>query len=258
MTGATEADVAYEVRGGAAWLTIDRPSQRNALRAETVEQLLDGFCRAGGDESVRLVCLTGSGDRAFCAGADLGAGAEGEGLGLRRYAELLEAMTSFDKPLVARVAGHAVGGGLGLVLASDIAYAADDVRLGTPEVGVGLFPMMVAALLPRGASRKKVLEMVYTGALVGAGEAEQMGLITRVCPRAELDELVEGVVGAISSKAPLALTLGRRAWVATEQMPVAAALDHLCRQLEALMQTDDAAEGMRAFKEKRPPRWTGR
>ncbi len=256
-------DVRYEVRGATAWLTIDRPAHRNALRARTIDELTEGLHRASEDEVVRVLCLTGAGDSAFCAGADLaeasaqGAGAE-DALGLRRYAGLLEAMTASEKPLVARVAGHCIGGGVGLALACDVVYAAEDVRIGTPEVGVGLFPMMVAALLPRGASRQKILEMIYTGALVTATEAEQMGLIARAIPRDALDAKVSGTLEAIGSKAPLALTSGRLAWTATEDMPVAEALRYLCGELETLMKTDDAAEGIRAFAEKRAPRWTGK
>jgi enoyl-CoA hydratase/carnithine racemase len=167
-------------------------------------------------------------------------------------------MTGSERPLVARVAGHCVGGGLGLVLACDIAYAAEDVKIGTPEVNIGLFPMMVAAFLPRHTSRKKVLEMALTGALVPAVEAETMGLITRCYPRAELDGAVDRVLATVASRAPLGVLAGRRAFTAVEAMDLPAALEHLCKELEALVRTADAAEGVRAFAEKREPRWTGR
>jgi enoyl-CoA hydratase/carnithine racemase len=251
-----DVDVRYEVAGPVARLTIDREERRNALRAQTVSQLLEGLGRANTDPDVRVICLTGAGERAFCAGADL-AGGSGPG-GFRVYAELLEAMADSRRPLVARVAGACVGGGMGLMLACDLAYAADDVKVGTPEVNVGLFPMMVTALLPRHTSRKRVLEMALTGELVGAAEAERMGLITRACPRAELDAAVDRVLAAVASKAPLAVERGRRAFNAVESMGGPAALDHLCEQLEELARTADAVEGVRAFAEKRPPRWTGR
>lgn len=251
-----DVDVRYEVAGPVARLTIDREERRNALRAQTVEQLLEGLRRANDDPDVRVICLTGAGERAFCAGADLAGG--GGPSGFRAYAELLKAMADSRRPLVARVAGACVGGGMGLMLSCDIAYAADDAKIGTPEVNVGLFPMMVTALLPRHTSRKKVLEMVLTGELIAAAEAERMGLITRAYPRAELDAAVDRVLAAVASKAPLAVLTGRRAFGAVEAMGGPAALDHLCEQLEALARTADAAEGVRAFAEKRPPRWTGR
>jgi len=254
-----DSDVRYEVRGQSAWLTIDREERRNALRTQTVEALHDGLCRAGADPAVRVICLTGAGNKAFCAGADLsGAGEEAEAMGLRAYADLLKAFAQSEKPLVARVAGHCVGGGLGLMLSCDLVYAADHVKIGTPEVNVGLFPMMVAALLPRHTSRKRVLEMVFTGELVPADEAERIGLVTRVCPANELDELVETTLASIASKAPLAISLGRRAFYASEEMSLPTALDHLCGELEVLVKTEDVAEGFRAFQEKRAPSWTGR
>lgn len=253
-----DVDVRYEVAGPVARLTIDREERRNALRAQTVAQIAEGLDRANADPDVRVICLTGAGDRAFCAGADLAGGATAGPSGFRAYAELLNTMADSRRPIVARVAGAAVGGGLGLMLSCDIAYAADDVKIGTPEVNVGLFPMMVTALLPRHTSRKKVLEMVLTGELVTAAEAERMGLITRAVPRAELDAATDRVLASIASKAPLAILTGRRAFGAVEAMGGPAALDHLCEQLEALARTDDAAEGVRAFAEKRAPRWTGR
>jgi enoyl-CoA hydratase len=251
-----DLDVRYEVAGPVARLTIDREERRNALRAQTVEQLLEGLRKANEDPDVRVICLTGAGERAFCAGADL-AGGSGPG-GFRAYAELLKAMADSRRPLVARVAGACVGGGVGLMLSCDVAYAADDAKIGTPEVNVGLFPMMVTALLPRHTSRKKVLEMVLTGELIAAAEAERMGLITRVSPRAELDAAVDRVLASIAAKAPLAVERGRKAFGAVETMSGPAALDLLCEQLEALARTTDAAEGVRAFAEKRAPRWTGR
>lgn len=256
----SERDVVYEVEGHVAWLTIDRPERRNALRAQTVEQMMVGLGQAAEDGAVRVVCVTGAGERSFCAGADL-AGFGGGGTpedAMRQYAELLKAMARCPKPLVARVAGHCVGGGMGLMLSCDLAYAADDVKIGTPEVDVGLFPMMVAALLLDAGSRKKILEMVYTGAKLPAGEAEAMGLITRAYPRAELDAAVSERLATIASKAPVALQRGRMALAAVEGLDREAAFDHLCGELAKLAATEDAAEGMMAFMQKREPLWKGR
>jgi enoyl-CoA hydratase/carnithine racemase len=255
-----DRDVSYEAKDGVAWLTIDRPERRNALRARTVAELAEGLERAAGDDAVRVLCITGAGDKSFCAGADLtGFGGEASPAdAVRQYAGILKAMARFPKPLVARVAGHCVGGGMGLMLSCDLAYAADDVKVGTPEIDVGLFPMMVAAILLEAGSRKKILEMVYTGAKLSAAEAEALGLLTRVCPRADLDAVVEERLATIAGKAPLALTLGRRALSAVGGMGTDAALDHLCGELVRLMQTEDAAEGMMAFVQKRKPAWKGR
>ena len=145
-------------------------------------------------------------------------GPKGTGMGLQAYAELLKDFAASHKPIVGRVAGHCVGGGLGLMLSCDMVYAAEHAKIGTPEVNVGLFPMMVAALLPRHTSRKKVLEMIFTGRLLSARAAEQMGLVTRVCESGALDEVVEEVLASVASKAPLAVSLGRRAFRASEEM----------------------------------------
>jgi enoyl-CoA hydratase len=252
-------EVRYQVHGAAAWITIDREARRNALGPASIDQLADGLARAEADPSVRVVCLTGAGTRAFSAGADLGAAFGGADplAWPTQYVRLLQRMRSLAKPLVARVAGDCLAGGLGLMLSCDVVYAREGIRIGIPEVRVGLFPMMIAALLLRDGVRKKVLELVYTGAPVGAREAEAMGLVTRVIPDGELDAAVERVVGAISANAPRAIQLGRRAMAEAEGMPFDAAVEHLCRRLGDVLATEDAAEGLAAFVEKREPRWKG-
>ena len=252
----SDADVLYEVEGKLARLTINRPERRNALRAETVEQLLDGLNRANEDAEVRVICLTGAGDKIFCAGADLAAG-QGPNA-LKTYASILGAMAASNKPLVARVAGGCLGGGLGMVLACDMAYAASDVTFRMPEVNVGLFPMMVAALLPRGAASKKIREAIFTARKVPASEAEELGFITRAYPREQLDDEVDKILETVSEKAPLAVARGRQAMAATEHLELEPALDHLSDELAGLMKTEDVAEGMTAFFQKRKPVWKGR
>jgi enoyl-CoA hydratase/carnithine racemase len=253
-------EVQYQLRGSAAWLTIDREERRNALSPGAVDLLLRHLEAAGRDPAVRVVCLTGAGDQAFCSGADLGATSVGGEMasGARRYAGLLQAMRRFAKPLVARVNGHCLAGGLGPMLSCDLVYAREGIRIGAPEVTVGLFPMMIAALLLRDGQRKKVLELVYTGAQVPAREAERMGLVTRVVPDGELDAAVGKVLGEIAANAPRAIQLGRQALAEADDLPFDRAVDYLCRRLGEVLGTEDAAEGLAAFREKRPPQWKGR
>ena len=253
-------DVLYEVRGPAAWLVLNRESRRNALDAGAVDLLLSHLDRAAADGAVRVLCLTGAGDRAFCAGADLGAarGAPDPMAGARRYARLLERMRRFPKPLVARVNGHCLAGGLGPMLSCDLVYAREGIRIGVPEVTVGLFPMMIAALLLRDGTRKKVLELVYRGAQVTAREAEAMGLVTRAVPDAELDRAVDDALAAIAGNAPRAIAIGRRALAEADDLPFDLAVEHLCARLGEVMKTEDAGEGLAAFLEKRRPQWKDR
>lgn len=254
--GTDDPAIRYEVRGPAAWLTLNRPARRNALDGEMLDLLLAALDRAEAD-GVRAVVITGAGDQAFCAGADL-AGGFASGEGPRRFAALLKRLWSHPLPLVARLNGHCLGGGVGLALACDLAYAREDMEIGTPEVRVGLFPMMIAPLILRKAARGKAMEMVLTGGRVSAREAEAMGLVTRAVPQADLDAVVDRTVEGLCAAAPLALLRGREALREVEGMPVEAAVDTLCERLLWLLRTEDAAEGMRAFLERRAPVWRGR
>ena len=252
------AELLYEVRDGAARLTLNREAQRNALSLELIGLFGEALDRAEADESVRALCITGAGDKAFCSGADLGGGADGALSGVHRYVALLQRLRTFPKPLVARLNGHCMAGGMGLMLVCDIVYAREGIRLGTPEARVGLFPMIVAALVGRNALRKQAMEMMLTAEAVPAERAVQMGLVTRVVPAAELDATVERALAAIRQNAPLALRLGRQALAETEDLGFDEAVERLCGKLNELLQTEDAVEGLTAFAEKRPPKWRGR
>lgn len=253
-------EVLYQLRGPAAWLTIDREGRRNTLGPATIDQLLAHLDRAEADPAVRAVCLTGAGEKVFCAGADLAQalGSEDATSGVMRYARLLQRMRALAKPLVARVNGHCLAGGLGPMLSCDVVYAREGIRIGLPEVTVGLFPMMVAALLLRDGLRKKVLELVYTGTPIGAREAEAAGLVSRVVPEGELDAAVEKLLERIASNAPRAIQLGRRALAEAEALPLDEAVALLAGRLGDVLSTEDAAEGVSAFLERRAPRWKGR
>ena len=259
-----EPELLEDQRGSARWLQINRPAQRNSLTPALLLLLRDALTRAERDPEVRAVCISGAGDKAFCAGADLGSAAGGEG-GLlaahelrREYSGLLLDLWRLEKPVVACVNGAALAGGLGLLCACDLAIAADDARFGTPEIDVGLFPYMALAPLRRCIGRRAALELVMTGKKIDAAEAARIGLINRAVPRAQLAEAASALLESLCGKSPAVLRLGRRAFNFTEDLPYEAQLEALAAQLSLNALADDAREGVSAFLEKRKPEWKGR
>jgi enoyl-CoA hydratase/carnithine racemase len=248
--------------GGVCTVTLHNPERRNAIGPQMVNELLYALYDAHADEDVRSVVLTGEG-KAFCAGGDFaqmsGGAADGSALPLRGdYADLLLAMTRTEKPIVARVNGPAMGGGLGLVAASTFAVAESGATLGTPEINVGLFPMMIMAVLARVVPRRKLLEMMLFGQKLSADEALTAGLLNRVVPAEELDAAVRTLTDEIGKKSPLTVGLGLRAFAAQDDLDLEQALPMLREKLGECLSTDDAREGLMAFLEKRPPVWKGR
>ncbi len=254
--------VRFSLEDGQALLTIDRAEARNALSAEVVAALREALAKAEADAAVRVVVLTGAGTRVFSAGGDLeGMGQDGFLAGheaRRGYGLLLEQLAGFPKPTVARLNGHALGGGLGLVCACDLAVAAEHAELGTPEVDVGLFPMMVLAWLQRHLGRKRALEMVLTGVRLKAEEALAWGLLNRVVPLDALDGATRALVQQLSGKSQAVLALGKRAFRRAEGLPLEAATELLAAELSVNLCTEDAAEGVLAFLSKRPAKWKDR
>jgi enoyl-CoA hydratase/carnithine racemase len=251
-----------EIKENTAFLTINRESKGNALSQEVIAGFLDYLHRFDQEEVIRAVCVTGAGEKAFCSGADLTAtfGMQGQARlsGARLYAELLKKMARFGKPLLARVNGACLAGGIGLMLSCDIVIARRDAFFCTPEVNVGIFPMMVGALLYRHVNRKKVIDMVLTGRRIPASEAEDVGLITRAVEPERLDEEVQKTLKLLVSRSPIGIRIGKDAFRSISDMPFDEAVDYLCGALERVSSTDDAKEGLTAFMEKREPRFKGR
>lgn len=258
-----EDELLYDVADGIATVTINRSEKRNALSWEVMGQLREAFARAKDDSAVRVVVLTGAGDRAFCAGADLSGMAAGAG-----YAELHDArgemtrlfrqMWELGKPILARVFGYCLAGGFGLALACDFVVAADDATFGTPEIDIGLWPYMITVPLTRSMPRKKALELMMTGRRVTAAEGERLGFVNQLVPVSELDRAVGQLAATLAAKPPVAMKLGRDAFYGTWADGVEDALPLLHALLTVTASTDDAAEGIAAFGEKRRPEWKGR
>jgi enoyl-CoA hydratase/carnithine racemase len=257
------AELLYEVEGAVVTITINRPERRNALSWTVISELRRAVARAKAEPEVRVVVLTGAGDQAFCAGADLTGMAEGAGPaelhdGRGELAELFRDLWALGKPVIARVRGYALAGGFGLALACDLIVAADDAQFGTPEIGVGLWPYMITVPMLRSMPPKKALELMMTGRRVGAEEAERIGFVNRVVPAKRLDETVAELTAQLASTSPLIMRLGRDSFYAVIDQEADVALRLLHPLLSVTASTEDAVEGIGAFAERRAPEWKGR
>jgi len=252
----------YARRGAVATVTINRPDVRNALSTEVVIELRAALADAKRDREVRVIVVTGAG-KIFCAGADLNS-FRNEQPELDRYfqrrnlADLFLEMTELGKPTIARVNGHALAGGFGLVAACDLAIAADEAQFGMPEVNVGLFPMMIMAIVFRSLPRKAAMELMLTGKRIDAAEATRLGLINRHVAAERLDGDVDALAGELAKKSPIGMQLGLEAFYRMQDMSFPSAMAYLQDQLALLSLSDDLKEGVNAFFEKREPRFTGR
>lgn len=246
---------------GVSTLTLNVPERRNAIGPQMVGELLHALGEARQDASVRVVVLTGAG-KAFCAGGDfqqMTGAADGEGgVPPGDYAELLRVMMHYEKPLVAKVNGHAMGGGLGLVAASHFAIASSAAKLGTPEIDVGLFPFMIMAVLARTMPRRPLVEMMLLGRKLPADEAARLGVIGSCVAPEALDVAVAELCAKLAQKSPTATRLGLRALGAQGDLELERALPMLRDALAECLGTEDAREGLTAFLEKREPKWTGK
>lgn len=258
----SEKDLLYEIKDHVAYLTINREKFRNSISSQAVDLFMEYLDQAEKDESVRVVCVTGAGEKAFCSGADLGGAMSAEDGGRNQafanYANLLKRLAGYSKPTVARVNGYCLAGGTGFMLACDIVIAKSDSKFGTPEVNVGLFPMMIGALIFRNVLKKKAMEMVLLGEKLSADQAQEMGLITRAVEPDKLDESVNGILESLAGKSPIGMKIGKEAFYAMQDMGFEDALDFLCEKLGEVAATEDAVEGITAFIEKRPPVFKGR
>jgi len=253
----------YEVSKGVGTLTLNRPEQRNALSPQLLAELADGLRSARDAHDVRAVVLTGAGEKAFCAGADLGGFASEAPLVEKHYGsdlflEVFRLLPRLGKPSLCAVNGHALAGGLGLAMACDLVIAREGATFGTPEINIGAFPYMIMALIYRNVPRKKVNEMVLLGEPMSATEAVGAGLVNKVVPAAEFDDAVDEWALKLASKSDLLMRLGHNAMHRQRDMSEDDALEYLRSQLSLTFSTEDLKEGVQAFFEKREPDWKGR
>jgi enoyl-CoA hydratase/carnithine racemase len=248
--------------GGVETLTLSNPRRRNAIGPRMMTELWWAIDDAKASDEVRVVVLTGEG-AAFCSGGDFGeiiAGPTGQEATLppRDFVALLSAIVRSDKPIVAKVNGDALGGGLGLAAASTFALASATAMLGTPEIDVGIFPMVIMAVLARHVPRRRLAEMMLLGQKFAADEGARLGLVNRAVAPERLDAEVKALTDTLVAKSPMALRLGLRAYAAQDGLELERALPLLQERLVEILGTHDAREGLTAFLEKRAPKWTGR
>ena len=254
--------VLLAVAGRVATISLNRPEQRNPLSIGMLRDLVTGLRWAQAEPSVRVVVLTGAGDRAFCAGADLG-GFDAQSSELDRhrsrdaFVELFVAMAALGKPIVGRINGHALAGGFGLACSCDLLVSTDTATFGTPEINVGVWPMMIQAILARNIPRKVLLEMEMLGDRWTAAQLQAIGVVNRVVPHDQLDFAVAEITEQLARKSPVTMRLGRNSFYVQQDMEFGAALEYLRGQLMLVTLSEDSKEGIRAFFEKREPDFKG-
>lgn len=254
--------VLSEVDGEVGRITINRPDRRNALSPEVVRGIAEALTSFEAAKEVQVVVLTGAGEKAFCAGGDLGGMVSDSKVDQHwqrsEIGDLLSAMRTSRFPIVARVNGHALAGGFGLMLGCDLVVSTDDAQMGMPEVNIGLWPFMISAVIQRDLPRKVALELMLTGQRITAAEAKDWGFVNRVVSRSELDSSVDELVGELAGKSPLILALGKRSFYRAEDMSFQDGLEYLAGMLTVCLESEDTVEGVTAFLQKRAPEWKGR
>ena len=261
MTDTTGQPVRYEVTDGVARVTLDSPDTRNALGDAMLDALLAALERARDDTEVRVVVLGSSHPTVFCAGGDLKAFASDAApverhAGLDRFPRLFTLLARLGKPVLCAAGGDTLAGGFGLALACDLVVARRGVRFGCPEINVGVFPFMISTLVDRNVGRLTANALMLLGDLVDADEALRLGLVNTVVDDADFDATVDAWATRLAAKSPLLLRMGKDALAATRDLAMADALDVLQARLALALTTNDIREGVAAFREKRPPRWT--
>src|SRR6266566_9181890 len=255
--------VRYEAQDGVALITLDRPDVLNAMNTQMRTELFEIFTRLRMDESVKVVVVTGAGDKAFSAGADIREFLEPpvptQFREARRRVDFRREMERCPQPIIAAIRGYAFGGGLEMALACDIRVAAEDAQLGLTEINLAIIPGGGGTQrLPRLVGRGKALEMIMTGMRIPAAEALRIGLVERVVPVAELHAAAQALARQIADKAPIALRYAKESVVGGLGLPLADGI-RLENDLSTLLRTtEDRVEGAKAFVEKRKPKWSGK
>lgn len=252
-------EVLFSIDAGVGRITINRPVKSNAMSPEVLKELRRIVHVSGEDSRIKVLTITGAGEKVFCAGLDLKASLSAESGGTAPirsdFRQLLLEIVQCPKPTVALVRGDAMGGGMGIILACDIVLACSDVHLSTPEINVGMFPMMVMGLLYRNVGRKKATEMMLLGERIPAPEAQGFGIINHTYGRGQFESASAEFVRKLASKSSTILRMGKEVITGILDENLIVEEKILENALAEVMDTEDSREGIRAFVEKRPPRW---
>ena len=259
MTTPPEPELLQRQQDGVLWLTINRPERRNAISPGVLAGLIEALTRANADREVRAIVLTGAGDKAFCAGADLATGQSFKfdySEPTQGIANLFRLSRQLNVPLVARVNGACMAGGMGLMAMCDMAVASEHAIFGLPEVKVGVFPAQVLSVLQHLIPRRTLNELCLCGEPVSAREALEMGLVNHVAD--DVDARLDWLLARLLDKSPAAVRRGLYTLKHVQSMAFEESMAFTESQIALFAQTDDAREGQLAFREKRAPQWTGR
>jgi enoyl-CoA hydratase len=257
------ATLRYDVADGVATVALNQPDTRNALSDALLTDLLAALEAARDDGDVRCVVLTSTHEKVFSSGGNLaGFAAEvplvHKHFATERFVRIFSLLGELGKPSICAANGHVLAGALGLALACDLVIAKDGARFGTPEINVGVFPFMIMALIYRNVGRKKTNELLLLGEQISAQDAERIGIVNKVASAEEFDAAVADWAAKLAAKSPVLMKLGKDAIFRQQDMAFEDALDFLRAQLTIAFSTEDIQEGVKAFFEKREPRWTGR
>jgi enoyl-CoA hydratase/carnithine racemase len=255
------SDVLIQKKDRIGWLILNRPEQKNTLNTSILRHILEALETLDTDKEIGVVIIKGAEDEGFCAGMDLREWKDMTQLQHREFfglnAKILTRMGQMGKPLISSVHGYAMAGGLGIAVACDIVLASQDAIFGATEVNVGAAPMIIMAPVFRCVGRHKGLELMLSGRIINAAEAEKIGLVNQVYPREMLNERTQEMAADIAAKSPIVLKLIREAYYTMSDMEYFKAMSYLREMIAITASTKDCKEGVNAFLEKRKPNWLG-
>jgi enoyl-CoA hydratase len=253
----------YEKSEGLATISINRPEALNAINEETILEILSHLDDAKRDKSVRVIAITGAGDRAFSAGADMQTWKNIDPLGAREFSRLgqrmCEEIEALEKPVIAAINGYALGGGLELAMACDLRIASEKARLGQTEINWGILPGWGGTQrLPRFVGKGVAKEMIFTGKMISAKDAEQLGLVNKVVPPDQLESALKELANELINKPPVGIKMVKELINSSLEIPLAAGAIHEAECFGVIASTEDFKEGLSAFLEKRKPKFKGK